>query len=391
MRRCIGLDVHRELAQVAIWEDSVVRQAGRIQTTPEALREFADSLCLSDEVALEATGNTDAIARLLEQHVGRVVVSNPQKTRAIAEAKVKTDKVDAAVLAQLLAAGFLPSVWLPDEATFALRRQVVRRAHIVRQRTRLKNQVQSILHRNLIPRCPGRRPVRRQRPGVAGHPGPAPRRAPGGRGVAAPARLPRPGASDRRRRARPGRPGTRRGPAAADHPWGGRHYLGLNPRVRQSGGQPAQHGRITKQGRAHARGMLVEAAWAAAKTPGPLGAFYERVRARRGMQVAVVATARRLATLCWQLVTTGQDYAFARPSLTDKKLRALELRAGLPARRGQRGTAATYSLKEVRRRERALAEQAEVAYRQLVAGWQPKPPAKQQPKRGVAATTGARR
>jgi len=42
----------------------------------------------------------------------------------------------------------------------------------------------------------------------------------------------------------------------------------------------------------------VEAAWAAAKTPGPLRAFYERVRARRGMQVAVVATARKLATLC---------------------------------------------------------------------------------------------
>ena len=66
-------------------------------------------------------------------------------------------------------------------------------------------------------------------------------------------------------------------------------YLGLNPRVRQSGGQPASHGRITKQGRAHAPGMLVEAAWAAAKTPGPLRAFYERVRARRGMQIAVVA------------------------------------------------------------------------------------------------------
>jgi transposase len=54
-------------------------------------------------------------------------------------------------------------------------------------------------------------------------------------------------------------------------------YFGLNPRVRQSGGQPASHGRITKQGRAHARGMLVEAAWAAAKTPGPLRAFFERV------------------------------------------------------------------------------------------------------------------
>ena len=135
MRRCIGLDVHREFAQVAVWEDGLVRQAGRIELTPEGLRAFAASLCVTDEVALEATGNTHAIARLLEQHVGRVVVSNPQKTRAIAEAKVKTDKVDAAVLAGLLAADYLPAVWLPDEATFALRRQVTRRAHIVRQRT----------------------------------------------------------------------------------------------------------------------------------------------------------------------------------------------------------------------------------------------------------------
>jgi hypothetical protein len=49
-------------------------------------------------------------------------------------------------------------------------------------------------------------------------------------------------------------------------------YLGLNPSVRQSGPGPAYHGRITKQGRAHARGMLVEAAWAAARAPGPLRA-----------------------------------------------------------------------------------------------------------------------
>ena len=103
-RRCIGLDVHREFAQVAIWEAGVVRQVGRIATTPEALRLFVDSLAASDEVALEATGNTHAIARLLEGRVARVVVANPAKTRAIAEAKVKTDKVDAEVLAQLLAA-----------------------------------------------------------------------------------------------------------------------------------------------------------------------------------------------------------------------------------------------------------------------------------------------
>src|SRR6266545_3164240 len=98
MRRCIGLDVHREFAQVAIWEDGVVRQAGQIKTTPEELRIFAESLGPDDDVA-------------------RVVVSNPQKTRAIAEAKVKTDKVDAEILAQLLAADYLPPVWLPDEDT----------------------------------------------------------------------------------------------------------------------------------------------------------------------------------------------------------------------------------------------------------------------------------
>ena len=133
--------------------------------------------------------------------------------------------------------------------------------------------------------------------------------------------------------------------------------------------------------------MLVEAAWVAVKTPGPLRAFYERIRSRRGMQIAVVATARKLAVLCWHLVIKREDYAFARPSLTDKKLRALELRAGMPSRRGQKGKAAAYSLKEVRRRERELAEQGEQAYRQLVADWQAKTP---KSKPGVAAANGTR-
>jgi transposase len=105
------------------------------------------------------------------------------------------------------------------------------------------------------------------------------------------------------------------------------------------------------------------------------------------MQIAVVATARKLAVLCWHLISRGEDYAFQRPSLTEKKLRALELRAGLPSRRGQKGKAAAYSLKEVRRRERELAEQAEQAYRQLVADWQAKSPTKRV---GVAAANGAR-
>ena len=108
MVRYIGMDVHREFAQLAVVEDGLVRDEGRIGVTPEALRAWAAGLRGDDQVALEATGNSDAIANLLAPLVGRVVVSNPSKTRAIAEAKVKTDKVDARILAQLLAADFLP-------------------------------------------------------------------------------------------------------------------------------------------------------------------------------------------------------------------------------------------------------------------------------------------
>src|SRR4029079_6792380 len=107
--------------------------------TPEALRVFADSLAPTDEVALEATGNTNAIVRALRGRVARLVVGQPQNTQAIAEAKVKTDKVDAAILAQLLAADYLPAVWVADEATQARRRQGARRAPLGRQATRLKN------------------------------------------------------------------------------------------------------------------------------------------------------------------------------------------------------------------------------------------------------------
>ena len=87
-RRCFGLDVHRDFAQVAIWQDGRIEQ---VRHDTGRVRAFADSLGPRDEVALEATGNTWAIATLLQSRAGRVVVSNPAKTRAIAEAKVKTD------------------------------------------------------------------------------------------------------------------------------------------------------------------------------------------------------------------------------------------------------------------------------------------------------------
>ena len=115
-------------------------------------------------------------------------------------------------------------------------------------------------------------------------------------------------------------------------------------------------------------------------------AFYERVRARRGSQIAIVAVARKLAVLFWHLLTREQDYAFQRPSLTRKKLRGLELRAGAERHPGRRDLATknAYSQRAHRDRERELSEQAELAYRRLVADWQATGPAKL----GAGATPG---
>src|SRR5438132_12109115 len=125
--RFIALDVHRDFCEVAIAEGGRVRRAGRVETTPATLELFAQSLAADDQVALEATGNALAIARIVEPHVGRVVLANPKAVKSATQT-AKTDKLDARALAKLLAAGFLPEVWTPDEQTRVLRRRISRRA-----------------------------------------------------------------------------------------------------------------------------------------------------------------------------------------------------------------------------------------------------------------------
>src|SRR5918911_242134 len=152
--RFIGLDVHLEFCEIAICEAGRVRSGGRVPTSPEGLAILANSLGPDDQVALEATGNALAIARRLEGHVARVVVATSKELRAITEAKVKTDRHDARTLARLLAAGLLNGCWLPDEKTRSLRRRLSRRAQLVRQRTRCKNELHAVLMRNLKGRPP---------------------------------------------------------------------------------------------------------------------------------------------------------------------------------------------------------------------------------------------
>jgi hypothetical protein len=121
--------------------------------------------------------------------------------------------------------------------------------------------------------------------------------------------------------------------------------------------------------------MLGEVAWKVMLTPGPLRAFFERVRARRGPQLAATATARKLTVLFWHLLTRGEDYIFARPAMTRHKIRRLELLAGAPPQKCRHGIAGGKS-KAVFDAERELSRQAEVAYRRLVSDWRSTGPAK---------------
>ncbi len=154
MRRVVGIDIHRTFGEVVIWEEGRLRNSGRVDMTRTALEGFGKRLRSSDEVVIEATGNCMAVSRVLSPFVARVVIANPLQVKAIAHAHVKTDKIDAGTLASLYAAGYLPEIWTPDAATERMRRLAARRFQIVRHRTRIKNEVHSILHAHLIPRRP---------------------------------------------------------------------------------------------------------------------------------------------------------------------------------------------------------------------------------------------
>jgi transposase len=325
--RTVALDVHKRFAEVAVHEDGVVSGLGRVETND--LQAFADSRGPDDQLVLESTSFSWASAELLGRRAGTVTVSKPMQTKAIASAKVKTDKLDARLLAQLGAADFLPEVWAPDPAPRALRRRVAQRAARVRQRTRLRNQVHAVLARKLV-----EVPVR----DLFGQAG---RRWLAALALAAQEReqldselrlqdaLTAELSLAERQLAGEAlaRPEVRRlltipavGPLSAlslvavigdvsRFPSPGQlvGYLGLDPPGRQSGERPARSGPISRAGQAQARGLLVEAAHSAIRTPGPLPAFHARITARRGSQVALCATARKLVVLAWQLLSQDED------------------------------------------------------------------------------------
>ncbi len=405
--RCIGLDVHLDFIEIAICEEGKVFSAGRVASTPEGLKTLAESLLPSDRVALEVTGSSWEIVKLLEPHVSKIIVVSPGDT-GISQARAKTDRLDARTLAKLLWTGELEAVWVPPEWIARMRRRLARRQQLVRARSRAKNEIHAVLMRRLKGRPPvsdlfgvkGRQWLRglelplaeaetvqgclrhiefldqeiEQVERLICHEALKSRQirrlmtVPGVNVICAAVFLAAIGDIRRFK-------GSRQVVA----------YLGLDPRVYQSGSGKARSGRISKQGSPQARWALVEAAQSVAQQPGPLHAFYERIRARKGHNVAVVAVARKLAVLFHCMLTREEDYAHQQPSLTAQKLRRVELAAGAPERKGQ--PSGVWATRErMRQAEKQLAAQAEASYKRSVADWKAASPNKQ--KAGASVTAG---
>ncbi len=403
--RSVALDVHLDFCEVAIVEEGEVRSAGRIETKPEQIELFASSLAPDDRVALEVTGNAWQIARIIEPHVAQVLVVSPSDT-GIRQARAKTDRLDARTLARLLAAGSLDGVWMPDRQTWVMRRRLSRRSQLVRARSRAKNQIHAVLMRQLVGRPPfsdlfgvkGREWLRElQLPAEESETVNSAMRQIEflEKEIAEVERLIAQAAMESAEiRRLMSVPGVNVIVAASfmaaigdihrfESPRKLAGYLGLDPRVRQSGAGPATHGHISKRGSVRARHALIEACWSTVRQPGPLHAFYQRIRARRGHSVAIVAAARKLASLFWCLLTREEDYAYQQPSLTKKKLRRLQITAG--AERYTPEAAGIWSANDaVREAERELARQAEIAYARTVRDWH----ATQAVKVGASVTPG---
>jgi transposase len=350
MTRYVGIDLHKHLI-VGHVVDAAGKKVNTFRyesVTAATLAHLGRTrLTREDQVVLEATTHCWAVVQALEPFVARVAVSNPMATKAIAKAKVKTDKVDAAVLAHLLRLGYLPEVWQPDPATRDLREWTARRSRIVGQRTAVINRLRSTLAQRLL-HCPHEVTSRAARDWVAGQKVDADTRwllasdlrlmdALQGELDAMDKLLAQRGSVDPRVKLLMTLPGVSQHTAQALLAAIGdisrfpdadslASYLGLVPTTRQSAGH-CYHGHITKQGRSHTRWMLIQASHSMRANPGPLGAFFRRLRKRKPYTVAVVAVAHKLALLAWHLLTKGEPYRYALPQATKTKLQKLRVRA----------------------------------------------------------------
>jgi len=331
----VGVDYHKKTSYVTVVDarGKVVKEAN-LANTKAAIAAFWEGVPEASAV-LEAGRNWPVMYEWLEELAQEVVLAHPAKVRVIAEAKVKTDRIDSGMLARLLRADLIPRAYAPGAITRQQRRQLRQRMFLVRVSTMVKNRVHALVDRHPE--------LSEQARGWSDLFGAAGWQWLGGlRGVLAEPEAQILGcdlalleavrdhikASDRwvgqqarqDERARllmtlPG-VGNFLGLLIAveiDEVHRFRRpeklcaYAGLVPSTYASGGR-VHHGRITKCGNKWLRWACIEAVYPALRKDPELALLYGRLKARKGANVVKVAVAKRLLTISYRLLTQRRPY-----------------------------------------------------------------------------------
>jgi transposase len=319
----VGIDVHRKRSQVAVvGQDGAVLANRNVPNGVEPILSVIGDLPSGTPAAFEAAFGWGWLVELLEDYGFDPHLVHPLQCKAIASARLKNDKVDAAILAQLLRADLLPEAWIAPPAVRQLRALLRHRAQLVRLRTMLRNRIHAVLadHGHGRPAGCWSGPGRAW---LASLPLPAVSREVVEDDLVLMDALQQPidrldGEVRQRARSEPGvkvltqLPGvgpftalvilaetgdiSRFGSARKLAAW-----AGLTPTVRGSD-RTIRHGHISKQGSAWLRWILCEAAQTAKRHP-DFAASYQAIAARRGKKIATTAIARKLLTRAYHLLT----------------------------------------------------------------------------------------
>jgi len=330
----IGVDYHRRFSHLTCMDGRgrEIKEV-RISNTEEAIENFLKSSVNGKTIAvLEAGRNCQVMYDLLEGKVDRVKLAHPYKVRAIAEAKIKTDKIDSKILAHLLRADLIPEAYVPSKETRKAKDILRQRMFFVRLRTMIKNRIFMILERH---------PEIKDKPEVVDLFGRQ------GRDWLSSLELSSPDNKLLREQLilldnlneRISKSDYLIELLSQRHPYVERlktipgigkffsvliayeiddikrfstekkfaGYIGIIPSTYASGGR-LTHGKITKQGNKYLRWALIEAIWPAINKDNYLRCYYERIKRTKGSNQAKVATARRLATIIYRVLSENRNY-----------------------------------------------------------------------------------
>ena len=149
----IGMDLHKRTSNFcAMTKDGEILRETKIPTIKEEVEKFINSFSKKEhlKIVLEPVSQSGFYADLLENLGVEVHLAHPKRVKAIAFAKVKTDKIDAKVLADLLRSNLLPESYHSPKEFRLLKEKARSRMSLVEIRTQLKNKVHGILFRNAI-------------------------------------------------------------------------------------------------------------------------------------------------------------------------------------------------------------------------------------------------